>query len=161
MGRLAARLERLTTRPPLTLLTAIYTAFLSSNLGSYYQTSRRLQLPAGGCKAGGMPLLPLEREVGGIVWILACGGRHSRSGIAGCSCSLAIPALVVGLLLMAYTRLETFSADVLLANDNHIMLVLVAGFVWAHLSPARTGPRESYSHLLSQQRFGRLRCWWL
>ena len=73
--------------------------------------------------AWALPLLPLEREVGGMVWILACGAAIAAAGLPA-ACSLAIPALVVGLLLIAYTRLETFAADVLLANDNHIMLVL-------------------------------------
>jgi hypothetical protein len=87
--------------------------------------------------AWAVPLLPLGRETGGVVWLIvavmattigavlgarALGLRWSWAWVAG------------GLGLAFYATSPYIAADVVLGNNNHLMLALVAGFALAHLS---------------------------
>lgn len=82
-----------------------------------------------------VPLLPLGRELGGLVWLLigmAClvGSALLAVRVFGLSHGWAW----VGLAFFGYTGVYFFVGHVVLGNVNHIMLALLTGFAWAHLN---------------------------
>jgi hypothetical protein len=87
--------------------------------------------------AWAIPLLPLGREPGGVVWLIAGVLATSIGALLGARAlglQWSWAWVASGLGLAIYATSPYIAADVLLGNNNHLMLALVAGFALAHLS---------------------------
>lgn len=82
-----------------------------------------------------LPLVPFGREVGGIIWL---GVGLAAIGFAAIVAAriAEIPAgwAWMGVPLVAYTGVYFFIGHVTLGNVNHVLLGVVAAFVWAHFA---------------------------
>jgi hypothetical protein len=87
--------------------------------------------------AWALPFLPLGRELGGVVWLivgLLATSVGSLLGARALGLRWSWAWVVSGVGLAFYATSPYIAADVLLGNNNHLMLALVAGFALAHLS---------------------------
>ena len=99
--------------------------------GAYLPVERFNYPPLAALEA--LPLIPLGRLPGGLTWLVISGISVLAAGVAAAR-SLAVPAAVIGLVLIATVWREIFRIEVGIANDNFLMLAIVAGFVWAHIA---------------------------
>ncbi len=81
-----------------------------------------------------MPLLPLGYELGGLLWVVLgtaamLAGAMLAGRIGGNRAWLGF----FGVFWLAYAIQPYFTRNIVLGNANSFMLLILAGFAWAHL----------------------------
>lgn len=83
-----------------------------------------------------LPLLPLGREPGGIVWLMAGVVAIAAGALLGAR-ALGLRWIwawvIAGAAVAVYPWTQYFTVDVTLGNNNHLIFALMAGFMLAHL----------------------------
>jgi hypothetical protein len=82
-----------------------------------------------------VPLVPLGRDLGGLVWlILGVACLVFSSLLAAHTFRITRGWAWIGIAFMGYTGVYFFVGHVVLGNVNHLMLALLTGFVWAYVN---------------------------